>query len=107
MSPTPGISMSKASFVMPAQAGIQFFFAASCAVLAACGSTANANAPVAAEARNLPPGAQFDTDQNCPSPRCFDVQVPLPEGVAVTDNHVRVILPIGYGDGRKYPLLYL
>jgi len=76
-------------------------------LVAACGASTQASSPVAPQARNLPPGAQFDTDANCPAPRCFDVEVPLPQGVAVTDNHVRVILPISYGDGRRYPLLYL
>jgi S-formylglutathione hydrolase FrmB len=76
-------------------------------LVAACGASTQASAPVAPQARNLPPGAQFDTDANCPAPRCFDVEVPLPQGVAVTDNHVRVILPVSYGDGRRYPLLYL
>src|ERR1043166_6250101 len=76
-------------------------------LVAACGASTQASSPVAPQARNLPPGAQFDTDANCPAPRCFDVEVPLPQGVAVTDNHVRVILPVSYGDGRRYPLLYL
>lgn len=56
----------------------------------------------------LPPGAQFGTDEACPAPRCFDVEVPAPEGVVVTDNHVRVILPADYGkSGKRYPVLYL
>lgn len=38
-----------------------------------------------------------------------DMQVPLPAGVSVPDNHVRVLLPDGYRDDpcRRYPVLYL
>ncbi len=76
--------------------------------LSACGTSTHASdSAAAAAARNLPPGAQFDTDANCPAPRCFDVEVPVPDNIKVTDNHVRVILPMSYGDGRRYPLLYL
>lgn len=61
-----------------------------------------------ARSGGLPPGAQFGTDEACPAPRCFDVEIPLPQGVAVTDNHVRVILPQDYGTtGKRYPVLYL
>jgi diacylglycerol O-acyltransferase / trehalose O-mycolyltransferase len=96
------------SVVTPAKAGVQlFFFLGVFAALSACGASTQAATPIDAAARNLPPNAQFDTDANCPAPRCFDVEIPLPEGVAVTDNHVRVILPVAYGDGRLYPVLYL
>lgn len=78
--------------------------------LAACG----AGVPGAldkqstAKAGTLPPGAVFGTDDACPAPRCFDVEIPLPEGVSVTDNRVRVILPQNYGaSGQRYPVLYL
>ena len=44
----------------------------------------------------------------CPAPRCMDVAIPLPTGVHVTDNHVRVLLPTGYSAGhQRYPVLYL
>src|SRR5437764_6667091 len=45
----------------------------------------------------------------CPPPRCLDVAVPSPSGLTVPDNHVRVVLPVGYrahGHGG-YPVLYL
>lgn len=76
-------------------------------LLSACsGDRGGPEARLAAGA--LPPGAQFGTDAACPAPRCFDVEIPLPAGVAVTDNHVRVILPQDYGqDGKRYPVLYL
>lgn len=32
------------------------------------------------------------------------MQIPLPANVAVTDNHVRVILPVDYGaPGKRFP----
>src|SRR5207248_8798242 len=38
----------------------------------------------------------------CPAPRCMDVAIPLPTGVHVTDNHVRVLLPkIGRASCRE------
>jgi diacylglycerol O-acyltransferase/trehalose O-mycolyltransferase len=61
----------------------------------------------AATTGSLPPGAKFGTDADCPAPRCFDVQVPVPPGVHITDDHVRVLLPASYGSGRRYPVLYL
>ncbi len=57
----------------------------------------------------LPPGARAVMDDPaCVAPRCLEVTVPLPEGVHVTDNRVRLLLPEGYADSeRRYPLLYL
>ena len=79
--------------------------------LSACGSSSTMLPSAQAadtSTLNLPPNAQFNTDANCPAPRCFDVQIPLPAGVAVTDNHVRVILPVDYGaPGKRFPVLYL
>jgi S-formylglutathione hydrolase FrmB len=47
-------------------------------------------------------------DTACPAPRCTDVVVPTPPQVHVTDTHVRILLPVGYGEGsRRYPVLYL
>lgn len=44
----------------------------------------------------------------CLGPRCLDAAVPLPAGVHVTDNHVRILLPVGYDRGsHRYPVLYL
>ncbi len=57
----------------------------------------------------LPEGAQFVADDpHCTAPRCFELTIPLPEGVAVTNNRVRVLVPEDYGaSGKRYPLLYL
>lgn len=44
----------------------------------------------------------------CPTPRCVDTAVPVPAGLNVTDNHVRILLPVGYDRGHhRYPVLYL
>lgn len=44
----------------------------------------------------------------CDPPRCFDVAVPVPRGLRVPQNMVRIILPEGYrGSHRRYPVLYL
>lgn len=57
----------------------------------------------------LPPGARaVSDDPACTPPRCLEVAVPLPEGVTVTDNRVRLLLPADYGStDKRYPLLYL
>lgn len=51
----------------------------------------------------------YPADAQCPASRCFDVRIPLPEGVWVPENRVRVILPQGYSGSRHktYPVLYL
>lgn len=60
--------------------------------------------------------ASLDANPNCPvlspssdpGPYFVTVQVPLPDGVKVLDNHVNVILPAGYcTSGEHYPVLYL
>ena len=57
-----------------------------------------------ARARPVPPTRHTA----CPPPRCSDVSVPLPAGVRVPDNRVRVLLPRGYaGTTRRYPVVYL
>lgn len=47
----------------------------------------------------------------CPRPRCTDQAVPVPDGVDVTSNLVRVLLPRGYrhprNRDRRYPVVYL
>jgi S-formylglutathione hydrolase FrmB len=43
----------------------------------------------------------------CPAPRCITITVPVTPGLKVPDNHVRVILPVHYAPGRRYPVLYL
>jgi diacylglycerol O-acyltransferase/trehalose O-mycolyltransferase len=77
---------------------------------AALGGCSNASGPdVDAKLADLPPGATWAVDDaSCPPLRCFEVAVPLPDGVRVTDNRVRVILPPGYADStRRYPELVL
>jgi diacylglycerol O-acyltransferase / trehalose O-mycolyltransferase / mycolyltransferase Ag85 len=40
--------------------------------------------------------------------RCFDVAIPLPAGVNVTSNVVRILLPTGYSStSTRYPVIYL
>ncbi len=57
----------------------------------------------------LPPEARFlSDDPSCTAPRCFELDIPLPEGVTVTDNRVRVLVPQDYAtSGKRYPLLFL
>ena len=46
----------------------------------------------------------------CDPPRCHDVAVPLPAGVSVPENRVRILLPSGYDaqdPSTRYPVLYL
>ncbi|HVN86774.1 MAG TPA: alpha/beta hydrolase family protein [Candidatus Binatia bacterium] len=44
----------------------------------------------------------------CDPPRCVDVEVPLPAGVSVPSNTVRILLPVDYDPvGTRYPVLYL
>src|SRR5262245_25455628 len=44
----------------------------------------------------------------CDPPRCLDVAVPVPSGLRVPDNTVRILLPAGYDAGsERYPVLYL
>lgn len=55
----------------------------------------------------LAPRGALAADE-CESPRCRDVRVPLPRGVNVPDNHVRVLLPEGYRrNGARYPVVYV
>ena len=50
--------------------------------------------------------AAFDCAAN--APRCVDVEIPVPPGLTVPENHVRVFLPAGYADSTaSYPVLYL
>ncbi len=76
------------------------------ALLAACSSSDGIDSSMAEN--GLPRDAYAVDDAACPAPRCFEFAVPLPEGVKITDNRVRVILPEGYAtSGKRYPLLYL
>lgn len=80
-------------------------FAVAVAVtVSACGGDAPADAAAA-----LPQGARYVSDDPaCVAPRCFEVEIPLPADVKVTDNRVRVLLPADYFDTqRRYPVLYL
>src|SRR5881628_3889316 len=44
----------------------------------------------------------------CTPPRCLDVAVPVPPGLIVPENRVRVLLPAGYDPlGPGYPVVYL
>ncbi|MDO9455563.1 alpha/beta hydrolase family protein [Nocardioides sp.] len=47
----------------------------------------------------------------CPRDRCVDLRVPVPAGVKVSDNRVRVLLPAGYtaprNAKRRYPVVFL
>jgi S-formylglutathione hydrolase FrmB len=44
----------------------------------------------------------------CAPPRCIDVHVPVPAGLIVPDNAVRILLPAGYDSTTaRYPVLYL
>lgn len=75
-------------------------------VLGACGG--GGSAPESGR-DGLPAQARFiEGDASCPAPRCFEIDVPLPEGVNVTSNRVRVIVPRDYAtSGARYPMLYL
>ena len=44
----------------------------------------------------------------CPAGRCLDVAIPLPSGVHVPSNKVRILLPADYySSSRHYPVIYL
>ena len=62
-----------------------------------------------ARARSSAP--MFTGANPCPRPRCADRAVPVPDGVDVTSNLVRVLLPQGYrhprNRDREYPVVYL
>lgn len=57
----------------------------------------------------LPEGAMFVADDpSCTAPRCFEMEIPLPAGVNVVSNRVRVLVPADYAASeRRYPLLVL
>ncbi len=62
-----------------------------------------------AAAGGVPAEARFlSDDAACTAPRCFELDVPVPVGVKITDNRVRVLVPEDYAvSGKRYPLLYL
>lgn len=73
--------------------------AAAYAKLNAVPSTDTAWAPT-----STAPGA----GRGCPPVRCHDYDVPVPEGVKVQSNRVRVLLPRDYDTSwRRYPVVYL
>src|SRR3954447_450084 len=57
------------------------------------------------------PGAEervADAVPVCALPRCKDVTVPLPAGVKVVSNKVRILLPKNYATSKlAYPVIYL
>lgn len=55
------------------------------------------------------PAAAQEAPSRCVAPDCVDVAVPVPAGLKVPENRVRVILPEGYAENpcRNYPVLYL
>ncbi|MDP9142704.1 MAG: hypothetical protein M3O62_18190 [Pseudomonadota bacterium] len=70
---------------------------------AGCGNDGDS----AAAAAGLPAGARFLTDDtSCSAPRCFEIDVPVPDDVHVTDTRVRVLVPADYTTSdQRYPLL--
>lgn len=62
-----------------------------------------------AAARPTGPVSLVTNDPTCPLPRCLELAVPVPTGLKVPDNRVRVLLPRGYDAKRKpgYPVLVL
>lgn len=70
-------------------------------LLGACGGNDDGGA--------LPEGAYYlSDDASCVAPRCFEVEVPVPGNVRITDARVRVLVPADYAtSGKRYPLLYL
>ncbi len=78
------------------------------ATLQACG-TDSRSPEVPAAVQGLPAAARFVADDaSCTAPRCFELDIPLPDGVQVTDNRVRVLVPGDYAhSGKRYPLLFL
>lgn len=57
-----------------------------------------------------PAGAQEGPPPSkCVAPDCVDLEVPVPAGLKVPQNRVRVLLPEGYAEHpcRAYPVLYL
>lgn len=74
-------------------------------VVAACGSSGVSQGGRADETLTR---IVVEDDPACPAPRCFEVLIPLPDDVSVTDNRVRIWLPKDYDASAKaYPVLYL
>ena len=84
-------------------------FLGSLAVLLAACSAPSASKHSASRNAALPNDAIYlDNAPHCPAPRCFDLDIPLPAGINVSNNRVRIILPQGYTDSTQhYPILYL
>src|SRR4051794_563164 len=60
--------------------------------------------------RHLPGEAERSADAAtvCALPRCKDVTVPLPAGVKVVSNKVRILLPKNYATSKlTYPVIYV
>src|SRR3954447_15977333 len=61
-------------------------------------------------ARGVPGAGERSADAAvvCALPRCKDVTVPLPAGVKLVSNKVRVLLPKNYATSKlTYPVIYL
>lgn len=58
----------------------------------------------------VPESAAPGTDgrRACPKRRCRDYRVPVPDGVTIDDNRVRVLFPAGYRKhkSRRYPVVF-
>lgn len=82
---------------------------AAAAVLLALAGCSSSDETGFAAAKGLPEGARYlGDDASCVAPRCFELDIPVPGDVHITDNRVRVLVPVDYAtSGKRYPLLYL
>lgn len=79
------------------------------ALLSGCSASAGSASHDLTPVAGVPAGATFLTDDpSCTAPRCFEIQIPVPDNIKITDNHVRILLPENYAtSGKRYPVLYL
>lgn len=76
---------------------------------AACTDTGTTEQTSRAALAPVPGAIYLDDDPDCPAPRCFEVDIPTPADVVVTNTRTRIILPTGYDEDKshRWPVLYL
>lgn len=77
--------------------------AAGALLMTACGGDDGPAGP-----STVPASARYVDEPACSAPRCFELDVPVPDGVRITDARVRVLVPADYEQtDRRYPMLLL
>ncbi|MGJ8669978.1 MAG: alpha/beta hydrolase [Oceanococcus sp.] len=86
----------------------KFIFSMSVLACAACSGQSSTSSASLTTDELAAEAIYLNDNPACPAPRCFDIDIPLPEGVSVSNNRVRIILPQGYAESdEEYPVLYL